>query len=135
MGGLGQGRLGGPQLWLGVATVALFSLVVAGCSSSDGPVSIQTQKQSFPCLLMPARGVLVANSSYGVGLQGTDEAGNLHVFGVIWPSGYSARREQGIIYLIDGHNNVVAREGDKVVLDASGMTDPISPCGVQVDQS
>ena len=129
--GCGPGR----RRALVLAVFAALSLIAPGCSAASGPVALQTYTHSVAtCELLPVRGVLVADLSWGLALMGTDEAGNSHQYGVVWPYGYSARRDQTIL-LLDPAGNVVAREGDKVVLDAVRQ-DPLYPCAdIQVVQN
>jgi hypothetical protein len=107
--------------------IALFS---AACSApQDGSVSIQTDAHlDRVCLLIPVQGVLVPDETWGLALQGVDGSGNPHRFGVVWPHGYSARREHGVISLIAANGDVVAREGERLVLDALRDRDPLYPC-------
>ncbi len=108
-----------------------IALLTAACSGpSDGPVSIQTNAHlDRICPLIPMYGVLVADETWGLAFQSVDDSGNRHRFGVVWPHGYSARREHGVISLIAANSDLVAREGDRVVLDANASSDPIYPCG------
>jgi hypothetical protein len=106
----------------------LAAVLVASCAVLDGPVAIKTDPLSGGvCLLVPAPGVLVADSTWGLALQGSDRAGQRHRFGVIWPHGYTARRESGTVVLLDEQGELVAHEGDNVVLDAA-IHDPLTPC-------
>lgn len=114
-----------------VVAASLMSVVLlaGACSlgSADGPVPIQTNPMSGTCLLVNTYGRLVADHTWGLALAGTDQSGNPHTYGVVWPRGYSARREQDTIVLLDSSGNVVAQEGDQVVLDAANH-DPLQPC-------
>ena len=50
--------------------------------------------------------------------------------GVIWPQGYTARREYGVVVLIDPSDRTIAREGDQIVSAGSSGEDGIAlPCG------
>lgn len=86
------------------------------------------------CEMLPARGVLVADPTWGLALMGTDASGAPHRFGVVWPDVYSARRERGTVVLLEASGSVVAREGDPVVLD-SPQKDPLYACDIEVVQS
>lgn len=55
-------------------------------------------------------GVLVPEPAYGLGLR--NEAGR--IVGVIWPFGYSARRDEAGTILFNRLGRPVAREGDNV---------------------
>lgn len=112
----------------GALLACAFLLIACSASATDGPLAIQTQRSDpGACLLLPVDGVLVADSTWGLALMGSDDAGNPHRYGVIWPHGYSARREQGTPVLIDRAGKVVAREGDRLELDGM-LHDPLTPC-------
>jgi hypothetical protein len=81
--------------------------------------------------MKPARGVLIADANWGLALLGTDNFGDPHRYGVVWPDAYSARREGGAVVLIDVAGNLVAREGDQVVL-LSPRRDPLYACDIEV---
>jgi hypothetical protein len=52
------------------------------------------------------------------------------VQGVIWPHGYSARRDAGVVFLIDPSGRMVAREGDRILSAGSYDADDVAlPCG------
>ena len=54
--------------------------------------------------------------------------------GVIWPVGYSARREGGKIVLLNPAGNIVAREGDLVSMGnppENGIVHPCTPIEVR----
>jgi len=56
-------------------------------------------------------GVLVSDAAYGLAFKSD---GGAH--GVVWPNGYSARREKdGVVVLIDPSGRIVAREGDTIL--------------------
>ena len=99
------------------AALALSAALLVACSS-DGQVVIKTDPNSAPCLLFRFGGVLVADPTYGLALQGT---------GVIWPRGYSARRLAGKIEILDERGYVVAREGDNVIM-GNPPNNVVEPC-------
>ena len=115
--------------------------MVSACSFSflDGPVAIRTDTHDpGACLLVGFGGVLIADPTWGLALLGTDpgstEPPNSHRFGVVWPRGYSARREHGTILLVDSDGKVVAREGDTVVMGNPPANDVVHPCPpIEVD--
>jgi hypothetical protein len=78
--------------------------------------------------------VLVADPTWGLALAGTDASGAPHRFGVVWSDVYSARRDRGAVMLLDASGNVVAREGDHVVLDSPDR-DPLVACDIEVVQN
>ncbi len=97
------------------AVVVAFLVLVAGCSPSDGPVPLQTLGSGIVCNAARVGGTLVPDPSFGVGL----DRGGLHT-GARWPNGYSARRVNGVIELLDPSGVVVARQGDQIVAAGDG---------------
>jgi hypothetical protein len=90
------------------AALALIVAVTAGCS-----VSLRTESQpSQACMDALIGGTLTLDPRSGLGIA--DEAGV--VTPVVWPFGYSARRELSKIALLDATGKVVAHEGDRVQL-------------------
>lgn len=87
--------------------VALFFVVlVAGCALTDGPVPIRTRSQPDDvCLQARVGGILFADPTYGLAFENR---------GAIWPFGFSARRESGVIVLLDQEGRAIAREGDNI---------------------
>jgi hypothetical protein len=93
-----------------------------------GPVALQTQPPPGPNELCPAArigGVLAPDPAYGLGVLSHDGA----VHGVVWPNGYAARRDAGGIVLLDRSSQVVAHEGDEVVMSGVIHDDGVNyPC-------
>ena len=90
-----------------VRAVALAALIVAGCS----PASLRVAQQpASACMDALAIGTLVASNKSGLALQAPD--GTLSE--MLWPFGYSARRDAMGLALLDNTGKVVAREGDDV---------------------
>lgn len=83
------------------------------------------------CEMRPARGVLIADPNWGLALLGTDASGDPRRYGVLWPDVYSARREAGKVVLLDESGNLVAQEGDHVVL-LSPRREPLYACDIEV---
>lgn len=119
-----------------VATLALLALAVTGCSVFPSPEPSPRPGEAVPLLTQPSPqpgeacaagrigGVLTADPTYGLGLS-SDGA----VRGVIWPHGYSARHEPGGIVLIDRLGQIVAREGDRIVMGGFMSDDHVNhPC-------
>jgi hypothetical protein len=105
-----------------------MSLAIVGCDLD--PVAIQTQSRPAGiCAGVPVRGMVVVDQTWGLALLAKDETGNPHKYGVVWPHGYSARRVQGIVYLLGSAGTVVAREGDTVVFEGVRYREPLQPCG------
>jgi type IV pilus biogenesis protein CpaD/CtpE len=116
-----------------LAALAVLAAVVAGCAPARiGPVTIQTQLPRTICEAARIGGVLVADPAYGLAFK--SDGGTR---GVVWPSGYSARREQDVVVLIDPSGRIVAREGDTIVSAGVMKGGNISfPCGdLQVNPS
>ena len=105
-------------------SLAVLTLVLAGCA-----VSIETQpaRESNECNMARVSGILAVDSQVGVGLAD----GNGVVRRVIWPFGYSARREQAGVVLIDDTGRIVAREGQRIETAGGfgGADDVAYPCG------
>lgn len=121
----------------------LIALTVVGCSvfdprSSTGPsdacastgcaVLLHTSERLRPGEACPMRrigGFLAADATYGLGVR--DRAGEFA--GVVWPFGYSARREANGIVLLDRSGVIVAREGDLVAMAGTVTADLVQhPC-------
>ena len=114
-----------------VAVLAVSPLATIGCSP-DGPVTLRTTHNAgAACDLLPARGILIGDPNWGLALMGTDASGDPHRYGVVWSDVYSARRDGGTVLLLDQSGNVVAREGDHVVL-LSPRRDPLYACDIEV---
>ncbi len=128
-----------------ITTLAFLALAVAGCtatvSTSTEPspsgeacaasgcaLAIETQPSpgsNDVCQVARIGGVLTADPTYGLGVR--DDSGLVH--GVLWPYGYSARREPGGIVPIDRSGRIVAREGDNVVMGGVVNADGVHwPC-------
>jgi len=108
-------------------------MLVAGCASAPvGPVAINTQAPSNICEAARVGGVLTYDTTKGLAFKSGD---TVHV--VVWPNGYSARREQdGVVVLIDPAGRIVAREGDTIVAaGANGDTAVYPQCDLQVNPS
>ncbi len=98
--------------------------LLAACGPSDGPVAIQTLPPGIVCNAARVGGTLVPDPSFGVGLQNGDRRD-----GAVWPNGYSARRVNGVIELLDPSGAVVARQGDHILAAGGGY---VTAGGVQV---
>lgn len=69
-------------------------------------------------------GVLTADATWGLGLKSYST-----VDGVLWPFGYSARREPGGIVLLDRSGRIVAREGERIAMAGFQSDDRVNhPC-------
>src|SRR5207244_10506732 len=93
------GRHTGWPIVLRLCRLPILAVVVAACASARiGPVTIQTQAPTTICPAARVGGILVADPASGLAFKWSD--GSVH--GVVWPDGYSARREQdGVVVLID----------------------------------
>jgi hypothetical protein len=77
---------------------------------------------------MSIGGVLAPDPTYGLGLR--NDAGVVN--GVIWPFGYSARRDEKRIILFDRQGRALARDGDRLQMGGwidfnSGVAHPCDP--------
>jgi hypothetical protein len=107
------------------------ALVTVACTAVApvGSVAIQTMPELTVCEAARIHGVLAADPHYGLGFKA--DGG---VSPVVWPHGYSARRESdGIVVLVDAAGNVAAREGDRI--EAAGAYNelgvPLAECDLQ----
>lgn len=120
---------------LRLALYAIISvLLVSSCGlfSSRSPVVIRTQDTPRGgCKLSEIQGVLVADPTWGLALTVTPTG---KPFGVVWPHGYSARRDEGRVSLLDATGTVVARERDLVEMapgnEIDGVLYPCAPITV-----
>ena len=110
-------------------------VVVAGalvsCSLLDGPVTIRTRAQpDDACLEARVGGTLVSDSTYGLAFQNPGYRN-----GTVWPFGYTARRQGGVIVLLGPSGNVVAREGDRILASGGSAGDDAVGvyCSIQVN--
>ena len=111
----------------------LFAALLAGCALFDGPVAIQTRpRPDDMCLQARLGGTLVADATYGLALENPG-----YRMGVVWPFGFTARRESGVIVLLGPSGNVIAREGDRIQAGGgSAGDDAVGVCGtIQVNPS
>ena len=92
----------------------LLAFLVAGCALIDGPVAIRTRAQpNTVCMAARVGGILVADPTFGLAFKNSDDDLE-YVNGAVWPYGFSARRENGVILLIGPGGQVVAHEGDRM---------------------
>jgi hypothetical protein len=123
-------RRGGPR---SVLNFVLLAALLAACASAPvGPVSINTAAPGGLCAAAAVGGTLAYDSTYGLGFESGD-----HVRVVVWPYGYSARREQdGVVVLIDPSGRTVAREGDRIAAaGALGDYATFVMCDLEVNPS
>jgi hypothetical protein len=115
------------------AIAVVLVVALAACGVIDGPVAIRTRGQpDDTCLQARVGGTLVADSTFGLAFQ-NDGYRN----GIVWPYGYSARRQSGVIVLVGPSGAVVAREGDRI-LAAGGSSgeDAVGVyCSIKVNPS
>lgn len=95
-----------------IGALALAALLLAGCSVQlrTAPVAVQGCDDAL------ASGRLVADAQSGLALAGN--AGG--VMQILWPHGYTARRDPTGIDLIGLKGEVLAREGDFVTAGGGG---------------
>ena len=75
------------------------------------------------------QGVLIGDPNWGLALRSTLNTTVGKTYGVVWPPGYSARREQGVTLLVGSGGGVVAREGDALQMAPGNEEDGVVyPC-------
>jgi len=95
-----------------LAALALAALVLAACS-----VQLRTAPAAVPgCDDALGSGRLVVDSRSGLGLAD----GSGRITPILWPFGYTARRDPAGVTLVGHKGEVLAREGDFV--QAAGGT-------------
>lgn len=120
-------RRGGPR---SVLILGPLAALLASCAAAPvGPVPINTGAPSKFCAAAAVGGVLTYDTTYGLGFKSGDR-----VRVVVWPNGYSARREQdGVVVLMDPSGRTVAREGDRIAAaGAFGDTATYVECDLKV---
>lgn len=97
--------------WRVVAFLVIAVAAAVACTPapSDGPVTIETGAAGGACALAGVGGVLIADPTYGLAFKGQDRNRR-----AVFPYGYSARREAGVVLLIDPSGRVIAKEGDQI---------------------
>lgn len=121
-------------------SAVVITAMLAGCGITDGPVALWTRpKPDAGCLQARVGGTLVADPNAGLAFKGVNGSPNRPAW---WPYGWSARREQGVILLIDPSGKVWAREGDEILAsggnssDTNGGNVSVSvECDIQVNPS
>jgi hypothetical protein len=116
-----------------VLNLVLLAPLLGACAPAPvGPVPINTAAPSNVCALAAVGGVLAFDTTYGLGFKSGES-----VRVVVWPYGYSARRESdGVVVLIDPSGRVVAREGDHLAAaGAFGDTATFVMCDLEVNPS
>ena len=117
-----------------VLNLALLAALLAACAAAPpvGPVRINTGGPSNVCAAAAVGGILAYDTTYGLGFKSGDR-----VRVVVWPYGYSARREQdGVVVLIDPSGRTVAREGDRIAAaGALGDYATFVMCDLEVNPS
>ena len=105
-----------------LASGIVIAAVLAGCGLADGPVAIWTRPQpDTGCLQARVGGTLVADPDSGLAFEGVAGSPNKPT---LWPYGWSARRENGVILLVDPSGSVRAREGDVILASGGNSSDP-----------
>ena len=101
-------------------TRSVFALLVLASllSACGAPVGIRTQPAPMDaCEDALATGTLVSSAISGLAIR----AGDGTVQEVLWPFGYTARREGTLTLLLDAAGRPVAREGE--LIQMGGGTD------------
>ena len=107
-----------------------MAFALGGCG-----VTLRTQPPRAPesaCFLTEIRGELKADVVWGLGLLNRGS-----FTGVVWPHGYAAKRDgAGVVVLLDRDGQILAREGETVVLAGvhgdDGVTYPCDPPDLRV---
>ena len=106
-----------------VVAPAFVFVAIAGCAV---PLETQPRADGGICRLARIGGVLVVDPEVGVGLR----AANGGVQRVVWPHGYSARRDLAGLALVDADGRTVAREGNEIATAGYTREDGVAyPCG------
>lgn len=122
-----------PALLVLAAAVSLLSVACAppsanGCGPGSCAFAIKTSEEAAggACPMMAIIGVIAPHPTTGLGLR--NEAGVVN--GVIWPFGYSARRDAEQIILFDPEGDKLARDGDRIQMAGwINFTDGVAhPC-------
>lgn len=116
--------------------ICSLALGVAGCTVVSGPVPLRTRPNppyaNEVCEMGSIGGVLAPDPTYGLGLRNSGGA----VTGVVWPFGYTARREPGDIILLNRLGRIVAREGEHLTLAGGWDDDGVAhPCDVPAPEA
>lgn len=120
------------QAWT-IGLLALAVVLAAGCSHSSEttapcasgpcPVALLTSqhpsRSSDGCILLEVRGVLVEHRVSGLGVRKSSGV----VRSVMWPFGWSARRDAEGIALVNRAGQVVARTGDQIAMPGGATAD------------
>lgn len=105
-----------------VAALAIAT-ILTGCSAAptqQGALALATSKAGMFDMGCPAArldGTLVADAGSGTAVLVGDE-----LKPVIWPFGFTARDDAGVIEVVDASGNVVARTGEVVALSGGEIT-------------
>lgn len=97
-----------------VAIALALSLSLHGCAPSGVPVQLATGPGEFaegpdgvtPCVTYFNVGLLIPDAEYGTAATGTYGSHQL-----IWPLGYTARRVDGMVIVLNRSGDVVATTG------------------------
>ena len=103
-----------------VGLVILAGVLVGGCT-----VSLRTRTEpAGACPLMAIGGVLRTDFNWGLGVEGGGK-----LFGVVWPYGYTARRDADGVALVDRDGRRIAKEGDSIMMAGTiGSDGVLHPC-------
>ena len=120
----------------GLRLTALFPVLLSACAGSIALHTLaEPPKSTDVCEAASIGGFLAPDAAYGLGLR--DGEGKVH--GVIWPYGFTGRRDINGVLLIDPSGNVVAREGDKIAMRGAygddGTQHPCSDPALQVEHT
>jgi hypothetical protein len=102
----------------------LFAVALLGCGSAGEPVSLLTS--AAPCYLDWTLGLLSVDPTYGTQVkdEGGDPPGSVSV--VMWPPGYTGRRDGAEVSVLDPNGAVVATTGHRYKI-RGGFSGPFPP--------
>ena len=92
--------------------LALGVLLAGGCGVTGEPVAIAIRTDPYTpnCHTFATIGTLVPDEEAGTAIVEDHAAGGRTV-PVRWPEGFTARRVDGVIEVLDSHGRVIARTG------------------------
>lgn len=116
-----------------VRVLLLAMGVLIGCSGAGERVGLATDdtlaSEGFTvgCLGLPKIGVLIEDPTYGTALRQDGEG--LGVEPVIWPAGFSGRRIDSGVEVLDPNGNVVATTGKRYQIYPTDGREGFVACG------
>lgn len=103
----------------------LEASLVVKVADVPGPVAVPLSTASGACFFTALQsGYLVAHSDTGLGIRN-----GARTSPVLWPPGYSARRERGVAVLVRPDGVIAAREGDVIYFGSYTDDARVVACG------